>query len=263
MSTVLTTTPTAPAVTPTEGTSTVDRISKVVRLHLTSTWGLLVLPWIILGSAFAITLAIWAILTASLPPEDGLAASDGTQFNGGVLSILVYMLVAGVTAISASFPFQLGFGVTRRDFWIGTAVLFLALSAGNAVVLTLLAAIETWTNGWGFGAHMFTAVWFDAGSWLGTWFVFFAVQAYFMFTGALFGTFYMRWRMNGLVVLWIAIGVLTVGAVALLTWTQSWPALGTWFVGLGPVGVAAWSLVPSAVFAGLAWLALRRATPKN
>ncbi|WP_353809329.1 hypothetical protein [Agromyces sp. SYSU T00194] len=262
MSTALATT-TAPAAARPEGTTIVNRIGTVVRLHLTSRWGFLVLPWIILGSAFAITLAIWAILTASLPPEDGVAVSDGTQFNGGVLSILVYMLIAGVTAISASFPFQLGFGVTRRDFWIGTSVLFLGLSAGTAAALTLLAAIETWTNGWGFGAHMFTAVWFDAGSWLGTWFVFFAVQAYFMFTGGLFGTFHMRWRMNGLVVLWVAIGVLSVAAVGVLTWTQSWQAFGRWFVDLGPVGVAAFSLPLSAVFAGLSWLALRRATPKD
>ncbi|GLI26017.1 hypothetical protein ARHIZOSPH14_02590 [Agromyces rhizosphaerae] len=240
-----------------------DRISKVVRLHLTSTWAYLALPWIILGSAFAITLAIWLILAASLPAEGGLAASDGTQYNGAMLSILISLLVAGVGAINFSFPFQLGFGVTRRDFWIGTSVLFVGLAACNAVLLALLAAIETWTNGWGLGGHLFTAVWFDAGTWLGTWFVFFAAQAYFMFTGALFGTFYMRWRMNGLVALWVAIGVLTVGAVGVLTWTQTWPDLGRWFVDLGPVGVAAWSLVPTAAFAGVSWLALRRATPKG
>lgn len=239
-----------------------NRTLNVVRLHLVNRLTYIVLPWIILGSAFAITLAIWAILRSV-----GVGGSDGTagglQFSGALLSIMIYMLVAAVMAINLTFPFALGFSVTRHEFYLGTAATFVLIAAGNSVLLSALAAIEQATAGWGLRGALFTAPWGGGGTVLEHFFGFFAMQLLFSFLGAAIATIYMRWRVNGMVVFWVVGGLALVGAFALITYTDSWPATGAWLSATGTTGLAAWSLVVSAVAAGFGYLLLRRATPKN
>ena len=43
----------------------------------------------------------------------------------------------------------------------------------------------------------------------------------------------------------------------------SWPAVGEWFAAMGPIGVVAWLLVPTALAAVAGYFILRRATPKS
>lgn len=238
-------------------------IWNVTRLHLVNRFTYLWLPWIILGSAFAITLSIWAIIR-SMGVTDGVDGTSSTpQVSGALLSILTYLLVASVMAINFTFPFALGFSVTRRDFYAGTALTFVLISAVNTVPLTLLAAVEQATNGWGLNGLLFTAPWMGGGNAAEHFLGFFALQLLFCFVGAAIATIYMRWRINGMVIFWIAGGVLLVGAFALVVYTNSWAAIGSWFLATGTTGAAAWSLLVTA-FAGLAGFAvLRTATPKN
>lgn len=239
------------------------RISNVVRLHFVNRLTFVTLPWIILGSAFLITIAIWMILR-SVGVTDGVDGTANTpQVSGALLSILVYLLVAAVMAINLTFPFALGFSVTRREFYLGTALTFALVAAANSVVLTALAAIEQATNGWGLNGRLFTVPWGGGGTPLEHWFGFFALQLLFTFAGAAIATIYMRWRINGMVVFWVVGGAALVGFFALVTYTNSWAAIGSWLASTGTTGLAVWSLLPTAV-AGLAGFAvLRRATPKN
>ncbi|SDS32674.1 hypothetical protein [Microterricola viridarii] len=239
------------------------RIWNVVRLHLVNRMAYVTLPWIILGSAFLITIAIWMILRSVGVTSGFDGSASSPQFSGALLSILIYLLVAAVMAINLTFPFALGFSVTRRDFYLGTALTFGLVSAANAVVLTVLASIEQATNGWGLNGRLFTVPWGGGGTPIEHWFGFFALQLLFSFAGAAIATIYMRWRINGMVVFWVVGGAALVGLFALIAYTNSWAAIGSWMAAHGTTGMAAWSLVVSAL-AGLAGYAmLRRATPKN
>ena len=102
------------------------------------------LPWVGLGSSFVINLIVWALL-----PE---AATSGT---GGILS-QYFLAVAMISVLIArGFPFQLGLGVTRRDFFMGTMLLVALFSVGSAVILTGINLLEGATGGFGMGGRFF------------------------------------------------------------------------------------------------------------
>ena len=125
------------------------RIINVVRLHFVNRLTYIVLPWIILGSAFLITIAIWLILRSVGVNTGANGIEGGPQVSGALMSIFIYLLVAAVMSINFTFPFALGFSVTRREFYLGTALAYAITSAINAIALTALAAIEQATGGWG------------------------------------------------------------------------------------------------------------------
>ena len=87
---------------------------------------------------------------------------------------------------------------------------------------------------------------------------------YFFFAiGAFSATLFMRWRMYGILVAGAAVALVVVGAIALITYTQNWPAVGDWFVTNGPIGVTAWLLVPTVLAAVAGYAVLGRATPRS
>ena len=96
------------------------RILAVTRLHFVNKFQILVLPLIVLGGIFLLNLAIWYIVIDSTggPTPQNLAHTH-LGYTGSVSYIFIYALVIAVQAISRTFPFSLGFGVTRRDFSLG------------------------------------------------------------------------------------------------------------------------------------------------
>ncbi|WP_291040373.1 hypothetical protein [Herbiconiux sp.] len=243
-----------------------SRVIPVVRLHFVNRFSMLVLPWIILGFIFLVNLAIWWIVMSAVSPDaDRADVQEGLQWSGASFYIFVYMMVLGVQAIALTFPFALGFSATRRDFWLGTSLTFVLLSAIYAAGMTVLALIEVATGGWGLGGRMFTALYFggDATPWFARFFLFFATFLFFFFVGALAAVIYQRWRVNGMLIFFGALTVALVGGVALITFSESWPAVGAWFVETGASGVVAWSLVPTGLAALVGYAILRRTTPKN
>jgi hypothetical protein len=240
-----------------------SRIWKVVRLNLVNRSSTIWVPTMILGFIWLVNYAIWWIIYSSSSPADRSHSVQNTQYSGGEFYIFIYMLVLAIQIIAITFPFALGFSVTRRDFYLGSALTFLILAAAYSVGLTFLGYVEQWTNGWGLGGHLFTAVYFGSGTFWQRLFVIFVGLLFCMFVGGASATIFMRWRVNGLIIAGAILAVLVVGAVALITWTQSWPAVGRWFINEGSFGVVAWLLIPAAI-AGLAgFFVLRRATPKS
>jgi hypothetical protein len=246
--------------TPRDG---IHRVLAVTRLHLTNTVPLLALPWMILGFIFLVNLAIWWIIVRATDGEAQSGMSEGTQFSGATMFIFIYMMVVAVQAVNVSFQFALGYSVTRRDYYLGTSVVFVLLSAYYAVGMAILAEIERASNGWGVGGGMFDVVYFGADNLVQRFALFFLVFLFFFFIGAASSAVYVRWRSNGMIVFFAALTLVIVGLVALATLTDSWPAVGEWFVSNGALGVAAWSLLPTAVAAVTGFLLLRRATAKN
>jgi hypothetical protein len=236
------------------------RVWNVVRLQFANRWNMLVVPWLVLAFIFLINYAIWAIISIS---SNGDASLKGTEYTGATFFIFVYMMVLAVQAIGLTFPFALGYSVTRRDYYLGTSLAFVLQSAIFTAAYVILSYIEEWTNGWGLGGHMFTAIYFGHGP---VWQRVFTVLGTFLFAcavGIFAATIYVRWKTNGLLLAGAFLMLVLLGAVALITLTQSWPAVGAWFVQATSVGVIAWLLLPTAVFGAAGFYILRRATPKN
>jgi len=238
-----------------------SRVWNVVRLHMINRQTYLYIPWLIFAGALVVSLAIPLLLTYNGVPRSEI--SDGAINSWAVISPMWYLCVVAVLAIAQSFPFALGFGVTRRDFYLGTSLLFVLSSVGNSIVLATLGVIETATGGWGLGARMFTSMFFDQPTWLGNFFLFTVFQLGVYFIGAAIATVYMRWRMWGMLAFWLGSVVVIVAILSAITLTESWPAVGETLTNLGVLGIFAWALVPVALAALAGFFVLRRATPKN
>ena len=132
-------------------------------------------------------LAIWWIIFSAATAERRGRCREGLQYSGASIYIFVYMMVVAIQAMNLTFPFALGYGVTRRDFWLGSSLTFVLLSAMYAIGLTILSIIEEATNGWGLGGRMFTAVYFGDGPWSQRLFIFFVAFLFFFFVGAAIG----------------------------------------------------------------------------
>ncbi len=238
------------------------RIWRIVRLNLVNKMTTIWLPVMIMTFIWIVNYAIWWIIWAATPPAQRAEALDHTQYSGAGFYIFIYMLVVGVTIIAMTFPFALGYSVTRRDFYLGTSLTFGLLAAGYSIAFTLLAYIEEWTNGWGIGGHLFTSIYFGDTLWERLFTVFVGLLFCF-FLGSTSAIVFTRWKVNGLLTAMAILVIILLGAVALITFTNNWPAVGDWFVSAGPVGVVAWLLVPTAVGAVAGFFLLRRATPKS
>ena len=240
------------------------RIFAVVKLHFVNRFQILYLPLIVLLAIFALNLSIWYVIVAATGGTNSSnASSSHLGYSGAVSYIYVYGIVIAVQAISRTFPFSLGFGVTRRDFYLGSVIAFVALSFGFAVVLTIMSVLEIATNGWGVGGRMFAPLFFTNSFWLLRFVMYFCAFLFLLFIGTAGATFYVRWRATGLTIFFGIIAVLIVAAGAGFTLWHQWPAVGNWFDQAGPVGVTLWLLPLAAVCAIAGFFVLRRATPKN
>jgi hypothetical protein len=240
------------------------RILAVTRLHFVNRFQILWLPLIILGTIFVLNLAIWYMIIESTggPTPQNLAHID-LGYSGAVSYIFIYVMVIAVQAISRTFPFSLGFGVTRRDFYLGSSLAFIALSFGFAIVLTIMSVLEIATGGWGVGGRMFAPDYFTDPFWLLRFVMYFCTFLFLIFIGCAGATMFVRWRATGLTVFFVIVAVILVAAVAYFTLDHQWPAVGAWFLASGPVGVTVWTLVPTAIAGIAGFFILRRATPRN
>lgn len=239
------------------------RIWAVVKLNVASPWTAIILPWIILGVIFVANYAIWLIIARATEDDNIGPAAQGFAWSGASMYIFVYMLVVAVQTMNLTFPFALGYGVTRRDFYLGSALTFVLLSAMYAVGLTILAVIEEVTGGWGLGGVMFRAAYFGDGPWYQYLWIFFTAFLFFFFVGAVAATLFVRWKSNGVIGFFIGLGLLLIGIAALFTYTGTWHLFGEFFVNAGFLGTYTWSLVLTAIAGVAGFLVLRRATPKN
>lgn len=241
-----------------------SRIAAVTKLMFVNPWTVLTVPALILFAILAMNITIWWLILSNVATAaDRADVREGFSYSGASLFIFVYMMVVAVQAMNLTFPLALGYGVTRREFYLGSAAAFVILSAIWAVTLTVLATIEQATDGWGVGGHMFTAVYFGDGQWYQQLFLFFVWFVFFFFVGAAVATLYVRWKANGVILFFAAVAVLLVGGIAIIIRTNSWGAVWTWIYATGTYGIAAWSLVPAILAALAGYAILRRATPKS
>ncbi|GAA4536108.1 hypothetical protein [Pseudonocardia xishanensis] len=223
------------------------------RIHLVNLPLSLGMPWLILGSAFVVNLIIFGMI----PMDPGDARTTG-----GIMSIYIFALIAHILSVTQTFPFALGLSVTRRDFFAGLSLVIAAEAGLQGLVLTVLRAIESATNGWGIDMTFFGVPVLVQENWFLQWVLYTVPFLALSYLAVLAGTVYKRFGQAGM---WLAIiGVVLVGGAAavLLTWSQSWGAVGRFLVETPPLAlVAGYPAILAVLFAGLGRLLLRRATP--
>lgn len=244
----------------TEARSRAHEIWRVVRLHAINPSVFFGVPWLILGAAWAISMIVGLIITGAGGPTEDMA--KGMRYSWAVLSPQWYLVAVGVQAIGLTFSFALGFGTTRRDFWIGTSAMFGIVSLVNAVALATLVQIEKATDGWGIGIAMFDSLWYGQQGWLVDFYTTLALQLLVLFIGASVTTVYMRWRMRGMMIVLFSAIALLLAFIAIATFTEGWPALFEWFGSIGVVGAFTIVLGLAVVCAIGGYLVIRRATPR-
>jgi hypothetical protein len=241
-----------------------NRTLAVTRLHFVNPWTILVVPALILLVILLANITIWWLILSSVDTTaDREDVRAGFGYSGASFFIFVYMMVVAVQAVNLTFPFALGYGVTRREFSLGSSLAFVLMSAIWAVTLTVLATLEEATNGWGVSGRMFSAIYFGEGEWYQQLFLFFVTFLFFFFVGSGVAALYVRWKTNGLLIFFALLAVLLVGSLAVIIRTDSWGSVFDWFINTGAYGVAALSLIPAAIAALGGYAVLLRATPKN
>jgi hypothetical protein len=159
-------------------------------MHLRKKLNWFLVPAAVLLSSFIINL----LISAFLPIENEI-------YTGGVTSIFVYMLVMGIITFAQTFPFSLGMGVRRLDYYRGTFLSALLTAAIFAAFLFLMSIAEgNWTNYWGVKLHFFELpFWSDGPIMNRLWIPFSLLLNMFAF-GFLIGTYYRRFNKTGLLI---------------------------------------------------------------
>jgi hypothetical protein len=188
----------------------------VARYHLVDRIAYVAVPWAILAFSFLINLAI-----AVMAPRPA-----GGIYTGGVVSIYVFLLICGVFSMTRELPFGLMLGVSRRSYYLGTALLVLALGVAYGLALTALQALERASGGWGLSLHYFRVPWIMDGPWYQTWVTSFVLLVLFFLYGMWYGLVYRRWNLIGMLTFVGAQMLVVLAVAALLTLTHSWTAFG-------------------------------------
>ena len=228
-----------------------NRTLPVIRMQLVNRQTFVWLPLIILGSAFVITLAVYAIIHNATGGTDGM-------YGGGAQAPLWYFMIVGVYALTLSFPFSLAMSVTRREFYLGTLLTAAMTSLIMALVFVIGGMIETVTGGWGMRGYFFRLDWlWEAGDVVAGLFYFVIAMLFFVigFWGA---TLYKRFGPMGLTIALLGVAVVLLGLVWLITATASWVAVWETVVGAGPLGLTLWAALLTAVLAVSAFPMFRR-----
>lgn len=234
------------------------RIVNGARVHAANPFTTLGLPWLVLAAVFALTYAIWRIIAWAAGADAGFEG-DGFRYAGGVTWIIFYMIAVAAQAMNQTFRFAVGLSQTRRDYALGTAAYFVMMALIYGAGITVLAAIERATGGWGIGGAFFApAFLYDVPLWVVTW-SFVGLMLLMLFFGAVAGAVFLRWRATGLVTLLLGLAAVIVGGVFLVTWAGAWGAVGGLLGGTPIAALVAWTIPFTVVFAGLAYLLLRRA----
>jgi hypothetical protein len=200
----------------------------VARFHLVQRFNFVVLPWMVLAFVFVVDMVVLALTPVGHSPN---------RYVGGLASILVVLFILGLQSVSRSLPFGLALGLSRRSYFIGTALLAASLGAVYGAALAALQGIERATGGWGMTMGFFRVPYLLQGPWYLTWLTAFVALTLLFVYGMWFGLVYRRWNLIGLV--FFAAGQVTVllaGAV-LTTWTHAWHDIGHFFSVLSAAGL--------------------------
>lgn len=223
-------------------------LTGMLKMHYRDKWTWLFTPWIILLSSFLVNV----ILATTM---------EDSMYSGGVVSIFIYMLVAGIIVLAQTFPFTLGLSTRRTDYFIGTSFMAIIISAIFSLLLFLLAFTEgELTGGWGIGLHYFHLPYINDGTALEQFLIYFAIMLHMFYLGFIISSIFRRFGRNGL---FLAAGIAFVlGSIGsyFMTYFAWWGDLFHWITGHTAFELALWSIPLTVVYAALSFGLLRKST---
>jgi hypothetical protein len=230
-----------------------NRVLAVARMHLTHPLVILGVPWLVAATSFAINLAVWGLTPVQHEPG---------AFTGGVSSLYITVLVVFVSAVTQLLPFAMGVSISRRTFYLGTALVAALQALLYGVALTALDAVENATGGWGVNLDFWAPAGSDVDSVPLQVLVSGVPMLAFASVGVGIGVVMKRWGQAGLWALLIG-SMLALGGLAVLaTWRAWWGDIGAWLSSQSAVTLAVGIPVAlAAVVAALSWAGLRRVVP--
>ena len=197
-----------------------DRVLQSARLHLIHPLVILGIPWLVVSISFAINVAVWRLTPAG---------EDDGGFSGGILALYITVLVVYVQAVTQLLPFAMGVSLSRRTFYLGTALVAVAQSLFYGVAIAVLVAIENATNGWGNGLDYWAPAVFEADNAVLQVLTSGAPMLAFAFAGVGIGIVQKRWGQAGTWGLIIASLLFFGGLAILISWLEGWGSVARWF----------------------------------
>lgn len=237
------------------------RILTTIRVHAANPWTIIITPWLVLFAVFALNFLIWQAIVIAAGGKE--LPADAFANNGAVSWLFVYMIVVAVQAMNLTFSFVVGLGATRRDYFLGSAATFAALSAQFGIGIAILAWIERATDGWGLGGAFFAPAFMTAVPVWQVAVVYTLVLLFMFFLGTSVAAVYVRWGATAIVLFFVALALAFAVGALLVSRANAWPAVGNFFVDNSILQLALYTLPLSAICAVLGWLLMRRATPKG
>lgn len=233
-----------------------NNIVSVARMQLINKNTFIWVPLMVTGGAWLISTLIFAVLSANIP-----AVELGNGFSGSGQAPIWVFLYVGITSLTATFPFSQAMSVTRKNFYLGTALTTAASAAGLATLFTIMRPIEIATKGWGVGNYMFAVGWLRDYDWWQGWLLLFTVPLLMFVIGFWFAAIYKRGGAPLSLMVWIALSLVIIGAAAVITWQNWWPQVVSWFTALSPATAAGWVALLVVVLGISSYLTLRKLTP--
>jgi hypothetical protein len=223
----------------------------VLKMHWRDKWTWAYIPWLICFGSFLVNVIVGLMMP-----------TDAEYYTGGISALFIYFFIAGIVTPVQTFPFALGMGVRRSDYFLGTAALAVMFSAGSAALLTFLSVLEKATNHWGLGLHFFHLPFIHEGPLPAQWLTLMLLFLFVFFGGIFIAGINRRFGKIGLFVFFGSVLIcLLVIPILVNTW-GSWAAIGRW---LEDTFRSANDLAPlffifTLIFSLISYMLFRRAT---
>ena len=186
----------------------VSRLFTVVRMNLSNPWPALITPSIILSVLLISAYTFYWIFGGGL---------DGQVYFSPEFFFMVVLLVIANQTINQHFSLALSYGITRRDFYLGSLVGFVILAVGYSLLSSVLGLLADPNFLIGFGEPGFSE---------------FALVFWALLISQLIGasitTLYLRWRKVGMSIFFVTLGVILVAAPILLSRYELWDDIERW-----------------------------------
>ncbi len=192
------------------------RTSQAIRIQLLIWRRTQLIPWAVLALVLAVTLGVFHF--TPLP-------ADGRNAAGGISSLYFFPLVFTMQAVTQTFPFAAGLGLTRRAFASGVALMIVGQATASGLVLFLLSLVEGSTGGWGESLYFFRLPQLMTANRGTELLAYVAPMLFSGFLGFFVGAVSKRFGVSGLLAGLFAIIAVGGGAAVLVSWQQDWTQL--------------------------------------
>ena len=182
-----------------------QRMLKVLRLNFANLFAAATRPLAILTVMLAVTFTLDAINVA-------FSSNNGEIYFSPELFLIIYLFVIANQTVYQNFPMAMSFGITRRDFYLGTLLGFAIQAVWYSVVTFLIGALRGSLVLFGFSPIT------EVSDFLGLIWVFIAVQ---LVSGSV-TTLYLRWGRVGMFTFFTLVALALIATPIAITYLELW-----------------------------------------